>query len=463
MSQARIMIAGTGSGCGKTTVTCALMKAFTDAGERVVPFKCGPDYIDPMFHAHVTGQASSNLDSFFLDQKGLKGLMQERLQEGTLGIVEGVMGFFDGQGTGTHASSFEVACLTGTPVILVVDAKGMSLSLIALLEGFQNFAQKAGGEGCIKGVILNRCKASTCAYLKPVIQEQTGFKVYGYLEENPRWSLESRHLGLITAQEVRDLDERIARLGSEARTSFDLEAIRRTASQAPSLQEETLHSILESASVGGDAVLDQGSISDRTLRLAVAKDAAFCFYYRENLKLLETLGVQLIYFSPLKEHLPPEIDGLYLGGGYPELYAQELSQNQTLRKEIRQKCREGLPVLAECGGYLYLQEALEGFPMVGFLSGSARMTSRLGHFGYVFIQAEKGGLFGDKGFSFRGHEFHYSETSHEGGDLCVQKQDGRSWKDGIYTNTLYAAYPHLYFYSNIEAVTDFIRTMGGNR
>ena len=450
MSHSRIMFAGTGSGCGKTTVTCAVMKAFCSSGVAVTPFKCGPDYIDPMFHSHITGQTSTNLDSYFLPGNGLRWLMKRRLDGGALGIVEGVMGLFDGIGMTDEASSFQVALLTQTPVILVVNARGMALSIIAMLKGFKEFANARGGGHLLRGVILNHVGAGMYRYLKDAILEQTGMEVVGYFGEQSGGVLESRHLGLITAAEISDLDERMEALAQAARESVDLERIRALADSAPDMGPAEFEACSMTSFPKGSA----------HPRLAVARDKAFCFYYKENLELLQQLGVELVPFSPLTDKLLPEhIAGLYLGGGYPELFAGELSENVSMRCAVREACARRLPVIAECGGFMYLHEKLEDNPMAGVIAGTCQMTKKLGPFGYVQLDSEHGDIFGEAGFKMRGHEFHYSQSDNCGACYTVSKSSGRSWREVHASDFMYAGYPHLYFYSNPAAVAHFVTAM----
>ncbi len=455
MGYKRIMFAGTGSGCGKTTVTCAVMKALCQEGTKVVPFKCGPDYIDPMFHTHITGQSSTNLDSFFMDKNALCHLMDQRLAEpDAFGVVEGVMGFFDGMGMSAAASSFEIALWTKTPVILVVNARGMALSAAALIQGYVSMARRLGGEGLIRGVILNQVSKGTCEFLKNAIEEKTGVKVAGYFIRQEDGMLKSRHLGLVTAAEVADLDERMNVLAQAAASSIDLSLIREIAESAPQFQyeEPDFEPLIRSFRQ------ERGAMAS-PLRMAVARDQAFCFYYNTNLELLERLGVTLVPFSPVLDTLPENIRGLYLGGGYPELFARQLSENTALRNQIREAVKGGLPVIAECGGFMYLHQTMEGLPMVGVIPGSCEMTGKLGPFGYVEITSQKADAFGMPGTKFKAHEFHYSRSLEPGGDYQVSKANGRTWKEGFSSGSMYAGYPHLYFYSNVEAMIHFVKQM----
>ena len=476
MSQNRVMFAGTGSGCGKTTVTCAIMKALCLSGTEVLPFKCGPDYIDPMFNSHITGRSCTNLDSFFMGEDELCWLMSQKLgmSEKTetpetlsptdiheafrgngkkIGIVEGVMGLFDGKGMTLTGSSFLVALWTNTPIILVVNARGMSLSLVAMIRGYVDFARKYTEKSLIRGVILNQASPALCAALTPEIEAQTGVKVVGSFQTQAEGTFQSRHLGLVTAGEIKDLDERMKALAVTAQSSIDLSLIKEIASQAaplPDKQPDFVKKIWHFRKENGG----------RKIRMGIAMDQAFSFYYNTNLELLEALGVTLVPFSPLKDKsLPENISGLYIGGGYPELFEKELSQNVYLLSQIREKWEKGLCILAECGGFMYLHERMDGWPMAGIIPGSCEMTKKLGPFGYVTLSSRKAGIFGPEGTAFLGHEFHYSCSENPGSDWDVSKTKTRTWQEGFSSPGMYAGYPHLYFYSNVDGIQNFVRKM----
>ena len=459
----RFMFAGTNSGCGKTTVTLAVMRALVDAGTTVAPFKCGPDYIDPMFHKYITNHTCTNLDSFFLGKNDLRWLMDQSLSESTsgtddsrpMGIVEGVMGLFDGIGMTSGGSSFEIAAMTQTPIILVVNARGMALSIVPLLKGFVDYASILGQKHLIRGVLLNHVGQSMYMYLKDAIYEQTGLQVVGYFEHMENVSLESRHLGLVTAGEIADLDERMALLSNAAAASVDLSLLHSIADSAPPLTWEIPEFVKIARGYRERRVPAWGGI-----RLAVAMDQAFCFYYEANLDFLKSLGVTPVPFSPTNyARLPEDIHGLYLGGGYPELYGDMLSANVSMREDICRACKAGMPVIAECGGFMYLHEFMDGLPMVGVVPGSCRMEKKLGPFGYVHAISEKDDVFGAAGTTFAAHEFHYSASENTGSDYLLKKMNGKSWREVHSTKTMYAGYPHLYFYSSPQAVVHFVETM----
>jgi len=429
------MLAGTGSGCGKTTVTCAVLKALVRRGLKVQAFKCGPDYIDPMFHTHVTGRASRNLDSFLLPGDTLRGLLSKNTKGADCSVIEGVMGFYDGLHATVTASSYEVAVMTQTPVVLIVNARGASMSLAATIKGFMDFH----GDSGIIGVILNEVGEGACSYLKPVLEEETGIEVLGYMPRMEDYSLSSRHLGLVTAQEVRDIDVIVDRLAVQAERSLCLDRILELASRAPCLTAKL-------SQLDG---LDFVPLAP--FRLAVAQDEAFCFYYRDAFDLLEETGAELVFFSPLyDEALPNGIQGLYLGGGYPELHAAQLSANTSMMDDIRNRIGKGLPTFAECGGFMALCEFLrteEGtFRMSGAIEGEAYMTQHLVRFGYVEMTARRSSVMADAGHTIRAHEFHYSDSTNNGDgfDITKPRSSAATWSGIHASKTLHAGYPHVH-------------------
>ena len=297
----RLVLAGTNSGCGKTTVTCAVLLALGLRGLRVGAAKCGPDYIDPMFHSRVIGAKSSNLDPFFFDRDTMRYLLAHNGEGCDVTVIEGVMGYYDGLGlTSTRASTYEAARESESPVVLVVNARGAALSVLAAAEGFLRFAPDSG----IRGVILNGCSAMSYGPLARELENRLGVRACGYLPRLPECALESRHLGLVTADEVADLQEKLRKLAAEAEKTLDIAALLEIAAAAPPLRFTP-------------PVLPEAGAP---VRIGVARDRAFCFYYEDSLDLLRQLGAELIPFSPLAdERLPDGVQGLYLGGGYPEL------------------------------------------------------------------------------------------------------------------------------------------------
>ena len=440
----RVMIAGTGSGCGKTTVTCAVLKALADRGKWVAAFKCGPDYIDPMFHSFILGTHSTNLDPFFFTKNTLNALLCKNGNGKDISIIEGVMGFYDGLGiSSAEASSYDVARQTKTPVILVLNAKGSAFSLLAGLQGFLNFLP----ENRIEGVILNRCSAMTYPKLAQAIDNHYGYRiqVLGYLPEMPDCSLESRHLGLVTAQEITDLSEKLEKLSAQAEKTLDLDGIIDIAEKAEMVSRDDIHPRIPTFS--------------EKIRIAVARDKAFCFYYHDNLTALQEMGAEIVPFSPLSDRkLPEDIRGLYLGGGYPELYAEQLSENVSMRTAVRDALEAGLPCIAECGGFMYLTRDIAGHPMAGFLPGSCVNTGKLSRFGYVRLKAKKDNMLCCAGEDIPAHEFHYWDCSETGSSFTASKASGKSW-DCIYADDrLYAGFPHFHFYADLRIAERFYMT-----
>ena len=429
----RLMLAAASSGSGKTTIACAILQALTRMGEHPVSFKCGPDYIDPMFHRQVLGVPSRNLDLFFSDEATAAYLLQKNSENFSLAFIEGVMGYYDGIATTTEASSWQLAKATQTPVVLVLNCKGMSVSIAAQLGGYLSYQP----DSQIKGVILNQVSKSIYPEIKALIEQRYDVAVCGYMPKMSDCSLESRHLGLVTAEEIGDLQQRLEKLGEQAMQTIDLPLLLKIAVQAPALAVPAVQ---------------LPAPNPTPLRIGVARDKAFSFYYAENLELLEQLGAQLVEFSPLHDpQLPDDLDGLLLGGGYPELYADTLSQNCTLMAQIKASLQNGLPCIAECGGFQYLCEQLEGadsksYPMVGFLPGSSFRTPSLRRFGYVRLTAQKDNLLCKKGEGFAAHEFHYWDSQHCGNGCIAQKPYRRSsWECVVCDENFWAGYPHLYF------------------
>ncbi len=429
----RVLLAGTNSGCGKTTVTLSLLSALCGQNLPVRAFKCGPDYIDPMFHRKAVGVASENLDPYFSTGEQLRGQLA---RAGGLAVIEGVMGYYDGIGPEGRASTYDVARQTETPVILVVNAKGMYTSAGAILQGFQNFRPDSG----ICGVIFNGVSAMVYHGLRE-IAAQAGVRPLGYLPSRPDLAIESRHLGLVTADEITDIKEKLTALGRLAEETLDLPGILDLAGQARPL-----------------AAPKAPPAPSTRVPVAVARDRAFCFLYEENLRLLEDLGCALRFFSPLTDPALPEgVGGLYLPGGYPELYAEALSQNRPMLAAVGEAIARGMPTIAECGGFLYLHETLDGWPMVGAVAGAAFRTEKLQRFGYAQLTAQTDSLLCRTGETLRVHEFHYYDSTDNGTAFRAEKPSGRrNWLCGHGTEALYAGFPHLYFPADPTPAQRFI-------
>ena len=430
----RLLIAGTNSGCGKTTVVCAILQALKNRGLDVGSCKCGPDYIDPMFHREVIGLPSRNIDLFFSPEEEARRDFAASAREYT--VIEGVMGFYDGLSmTSEDASSYTVAQTLSAPAVLIVNARGMALSAAAAVKGFLTLRTP----NPIRGVLLNGVTEMSYPLLKEAVEKETGVPVYGYLPRSAEYALESRHLGLITAQEITDLRERLGKLAEQAERSIDLDGLLRLMESASELEYEPR------------PVKKLGDVT-----VAVASDRAFCFYYPANLELLEALGARLVPFSPLTDQSLPECDGLLLGGGYPELYAGELAENVSMRRSVKAAVEGGLPTVAECGGFMYLMRSLGGAEQVGVFDTACENTGRLRRFGYVTLRAESESLLFAPGDTIRAHEFHYWDADRPGDALLAEKPGGRSWRCAYVGDTVYAGYPHLYFPSGRRAAERFI-------
>ncbi|MCX8131198.1 MAG: cobyrinate a,c-diamide synthase [Clostridia bacterium] len=451
-----VVIAGTNSGSGKTTITAGIMAALVKKGLKVQPYKVGPDYIDPMFHSFVTGRHSRNLDSWMLDKDVVLHLFAKNSAGADIAVIEGVMGLYDGfGGTSTVGSTAHVAKIVKTPVILVINGEGTSMSLAATVKGFKEFDPDLN----IQGIIINNIKTETHYYiLKEVIEEYTGVKVVGYLSKADRFSLTSRHLGLIPSGEVKGLQEKIGALAEEVFKTIDLELLLKIAGQKEEIHDR-LHNI-------------PGNMKPEPRdkpRVAVAWDKAFNFYYKDNLELLESLGAELVYFSPVEhEELPENLDGLYIGGGYPEIWAKELEGNLAMKEEIRRVVNRGIPAYAECGGLMYMAESItdrdgNSFKMTGIIPGRSVMTTKLQRFGYVELEIKAGCVLSEKPTGVRAHEFHYSSIIVEGDcNSCYRvlkhrkNKEQLSWGCGYKVNNLLAGYPHIHFWANTGLAEGFV-------
>jgi len=438
-----LMIAAPASGCGKTVLTCALLAALKRRGLDPCAFKCGPDYIDPMFHRSVLGVDSHNLD-LFLAGGDTVGRLYRRYGAGHgCAVVEGAMGFYDGLGGSTHrASAWHGADTLDLPVVLAVRPKGASLTLAAQIKGLLAFRTPSH----IAGLFLNDCSPMLYKSLKPMLERETGLPVLGCLPHMEEAVLESRHLGLQTAGEIKDLAARIDRVAQALEEAMDWDKLSQLCERR-----------------GGWAACPAPPARERA-PIAVARDEAFCFTYKETLDALTDAGADLLFFSPLRdEKLPDAACGLYLPGGYPELYAAQLAENGSMRRSIQEAVSRGLPTVAECGGFLYLGQTLQGadgaaYPMAGFLPGDGVRTPRLVRFGYSELNADTDSLLFRKGESVPVHEFHYWDCTENGDGLAAVKPlTGRSWRCGFVNGRLYAAFPHLYFPGRPELAERFVR------
>lgn len=453
------MIAAPKSGSGKTMITCALLQLLKDCGKNVSSYKCGPDYIDPMFHKKVLGVPSKNLDTFFTDEKTTVQLFLDKRADGDFAVLEGVMGLYDGLGgIYEQGSSYHLAKVTQTPIILVVDAKGMGKSVLALIAGFLQYDT----QHLIKGVLLNRMSKGYYDIIKPLIEKELSVKVVGYFPEQKDIRLESRHLGLVMPDELADIKEQLDELAGRLKKTIDLDMLLDIAVEAEEISDSGNADIYNVKNIGN---YDQNEFSQNkainTVNIAVAMDEAFCFYYEDNLRLLEKCGAKLQYFSPLHDtKLPDNCDALLLGGGYPELYAKELSENLSMRNSIKTAFKTGLPTVAECGGFMYLHTYIHNiceedadaqnyvFGMTGALDSECHFKGKLVRFGYIEL-AEKHNNFLPPNEKIKAHEFHYYDSTDNGADCIATKPaTGRSYDCVISHDNYWLGFPHLYYPSN---------------
>ena len=444
----RILLAAGSSGSGKTLITCGLLEALVERGLKTASFKCGPDYIDPMFHSRVIGTKSRNLDTFFTVPEVTKYLLTRNARDCEVAVMEGVMGFYDGvAGTTTRASAYDLAKVTDTPVILIVNSRGMSVSLAAYVKGFLEYKK----DSHIKGVIFNQMSPMLYPRMKKLLEEELGVVVLGYVPKVEDCVIESRHLGLVLPDEIPELKDRLHKLAGVLEETLDIDRILKLAGEAPDLLDAKPESVT-------DFRLSE------PVRIGVAEDEAFCFFYADNFRLLGEMGAEIVPFSPMEDkQLPDDLDGLLLYGGYPELNGKKLEQNTTMKDMIREKLKAGMPCMAECGGFMYLHEEMEGmdgnfYQMAGVIPGKAYRTPKLSRFGYVTLTQKKPALGMEDFGEIPAHEFHYFDSENCGGDFHAAKPESKRGWDCIHgTDTMLAGFPHLYYYGNPEVPKAFLK------
>ena len=425
----QFLIAAPRSGSGKTTMTCAVLAALKKRGADPCAFKSGPDYIDPMFHRSALQVDSHNLDLFLSNRDMVRAIFARYAAGHGAAVCEGAMGFYDGQGLTTRASAWELADTLGLPVLLVVQPGGASVTLAAEIQGLVHFRKNSH----ISGILLNSCSEKLYKMLKPLLEKETGLPVLGYLPRLPQAAVESRHLGLKTAGEITDIQEKIALLADRLVMDW-----------------EKLAAVTERPCPEGGRLSPRGTAS-ASVRIAVARDSAFCFTYAETLDALREAGAEPVFFSPVRDAALPEgVCGLYLPGGYPELYAQALSENKTMRASIRQAVNAGLPTAAECGGFLYLGQSLEdaegkSWPMAGVLPGAGVRAGRLVRFGYAVLTAKRDSMLFRAGENLPVHEFHHWDSTTNGTAFTARKNEKMQWECGFANENFYAGFPHLYW------------------
>lgn len=437
----RLMIAGTGSGSGKTTITCAVLQALVNRKMNVASFKCGPDYIDPMFHSRIIGAKSHNIDGWLCDEKTINYLIHKN--SGDISVIESVMGFYDGV-NGT-ASSRDISVSTNTPAVIVIDCKGMSDSIGAIMKGFLTFRTPNN----ICGFIFNRLPESIEPAVKTLCRKlETEY--LGRMPYDKYCSFESRRLGLVTADEISDIKNKIKKLSEYAEKFIDIERLVEISANAKKNDVS--------------ALIIPDMCSADPIKIAVAYDSAFCFLYEDNIELLKEMGCEIVKFSPLNDKiLPDEISGMILCGGYPELYLSNLSDNIEMLCRIKKSIESRIPVIAECGGFMYLHNAIrsesgELFKMVGVVDAIAYKTEKLQRFGYTYLTAENDNMLCEKSEKIKAHEFHYWDSSDCGSDFTAEKARNNEIRKAIFADmNSYMGYPHLYFYSNIKTAENFVK------
>lgn len=442
---ARIMIAAPQSGSGKTLITCALLQALKEKNYYLESFKCGPDYIDPMFHKTVLGISSRNLDPFFTEDSITRMLLAKGQDSRDLAVIEGVMGLYDGLGgIREEASSYALAKATNTPIILTVNARGMGRSLLALLSGFLQYDTAH----LIKGVILNQTPSSFASVLSKEIEETFHIPVVASFPVRDDVRIESRHLGLVMPYELEDIQSRLKIASQVLCENANIEQILEIAKSAPQLEYDVKRDIKQ-------------KLTEKTIRIGVARDEAFCFYYEDNLDLLKSLGAKLIFFSPLHDDtLPKDLDGILFGGGYPELYLKELEENESMRNSVKSAIENKMPSLAECGGFMYLHDTIfdsekKPYKMAGVIHACCMKKERLVRFGYLTLNS-KTDSFLQKGETIRGHEFHYYDSEDNGECAIAKKPVGtKSWECVHAGSDHWWGFAHLSYYSNPKFAEKF--------
>lgn len=446
----RILLAAGASGSGKTLITCGLLASLVSRGKKVASFKCGPDYIDPMFHSRVIGTKSRNLDTFFTSKEVTRYLLGRNAEDCDISVMEGVMGYYDGVGGITSKSSaYDLADATDTPVILIVNSKGMSVSLVPYIKGFLEYKENSH----IQGVIFNQISPMLYPRMKALVENELPVKVLGYVPKVEDCVIESRHLGLVLPEELPKLKEKLKELGDILEKTLDMDEILKIAENAPELQ---MPKTLESS--------DFSWHTKETIRIGVAKDEAFCFFYEDNFRLLEEMGAELVFFSPIHDQkLPQNLDGLILYGGYPELHAKNLEENESMKQSVKAAVEGGMPCLAECGGFMYLHEKMEDMQgeqhmMCGVISGNVFRTQKLIRFGYITLHQQQE-VFGCEDLGqIPAHEFHYFDSEICGESFLAKKPEStRSWQCIHGEKRLLAGFPHFYYYGNPKVAQAFLK------
>lgn len=457
-----IIISSNCSGGGKTTFTLGLMKVLKSRNFHVQGYKVGPDYIDAAFHKTVTGIASRNLDTFLMGEEGVKKSFQKG--SGNIGIIEGVMGLYDGIGASEKGSTYHVSKLLGNmPIVLVLSPKGQSASICAEISGFKNYK-----DANIVGVVLNSVSEKYYNLLKYAIEKNCNIKVFGYIPKTPEIALSSRHLGLVQSMEILNLEEKLDICANLMEKCVDIDGIiNATQEYKISTDGDLNDSFKEDNKQKSFESLKEES-KNRNFKIGVALDKAFSFYYKDNLEALENLG-EVVYFSPINDkELPQNLDFLYIGGGYPEVFKKELENNYSMRKSIKEALDSGLRCYAECGGLMYLTESIDGSEMVGFFNGDSTMTNKLQNFGYCKVKIDdkcfNNMSLEDNEVEVNAHEFHKSKVDLDEDNVYeVEKTlyngEVLKWKCGYFKNNTLGGYAHINFLGNeelLKALVNFL-------
>lgn len=445
----RIVLAGTHSGAGKTTLTLGLLMALRRRGLRVQPFKVGPDYIDPGLHQVAAGRVSHNLDSWMGCAEAVRKLFIERARDSDIAIVEGVMGLYDGaRGQGEMGSTAQVAKIIQAPVVLVFLAKGLARSAAALLKGYCTFDPAVN----ISGVIANGVGSERHrAFLEETLAEEVKLPLLGTMRQQKEIVMPERQLGLLPAAENSDLAKLLQQLGALIEEQVDIDKVLQLAQQAPALEAKELVQVQR---------------FKRQVRLAVARDEAFHFYYEDSLDYLREQGAELLFFSPLRDRaLPPDIAGIYIGGGFPEEFLPTLSANQVMKQQLEASYHKGMPIYAECGGLMYLCSSITNlagqvYHGVGLVPGQVKMGKRLAALGYVRGKTQQPSIFGEAGVELKGHEFHWSTMEDLPGEKSAYQLTGGRGRDGRWEGyvqgNLLASYLHLHFRYNQQVADNYL-------
>ena len=439
----RIVIAATHSGAGKTTITCGIISALRQRGLKVQAYKVGPDYIDTGFHEVAAGRPAQNLDSWLVGKDKLGEIFLSTYGDADLAIIEGVMGLYDG-GRGGISSTAEVAKILNAPVILVLDAKSAGASVAATALGFREYDKDVN----LAGVILNRIGSASHEKMIVDALNDIGIKCFGAVRRDEEIILPSRHLGLVQAAENNFADV-VNKIGEKISAQIDI---------------TSLVTLAENFSLSATSYLLQATCYKLRAKIGVARDEAFSFYYEESLRELEKCGAELIFFSPLQDEHLPKVDGLIFGGGYPEMYAAQLQGNKKIRNEIKRAAEKGMPIFAECGGYMYLMNFLTDFDgtayeMCGVIPNQAVMTGKLQTVGYVAATLDRDCVIGKRGDKIHAHEFHFSkEVADAAGKIfhCEKLRTGAKYFAGYADKNIAASYLHIHFAGYPDAAKSFV-------